>query len=74
MKRAVQVLIDSRILGRALMVGVILEVALMLASHFRPLLQVHYALFGIMMIAARQHSSMPAIWPAAMAWARWAGW
>ncbi len=51
MKRAVQALIDSRILGRALMVGVILEVVLMLASHFRPLLQVHYALFGIMMIA-----------------------
>ncbi|MEY4707467.1 MAG: hypothetical protein RJB58_1190 [Pseudomonadota bacterium] len=51
MKRAVQALIDSRILGRALMVGVVLEVALMLASHFRPLLQVHYALFGIMMIA-----------------------
>ena len=51
MKRAVRALIDSRILGRALMVGVILEVALMLASHFRPRLQVHYALFGIMMIA-----------------------
>lgn len=51
MKRAVRALIDSRILGRALMVGVILEVALMVASHLRPLLQLHYALFGIMMIA-----------------------
>jgi hypothetical protein len=51
MKKAVQALIDSRILGRALLVGVILEVVLMVASHFRPLLQVHYALFGIMMIA-----------------------
>ena len=51
MKRAVRALIDSRILGRALLVGVILEVGLMIASHFRPLLQIHYALFGIMMIA-----------------------
>ena len=51
MKRAVRALIDSRILGRALLVGVILEVGLMVASHLRPLLQVHYALFGIMMIA-----------------------
>ena len=31
--------------------GVILEVALMIASHVRPLLQVHYALFGCMIIA-----------------------
>lgn len=51
MKKAAQVLIDSRILGRALLVGVTLEVVLMVASHLRPLLQVHYALFGCMMIA-----------------------
>ena len=51
MRKAVQILIDSRILGRALLVGVTLEVALMAASHVRPLLQVHYALFGCMMIA-----------------------
>jgi hypothetical protein len=51
MKKAVKALVDSRILGRALLVGVMLEVALMIASHLRPLLQVHYALFGCMMIA-----------------------
>ncbi len=51
MKRAVKALVDSRILGRALLVGVVLEVGLMVASHVRPLLQIHYALFGIMMIA-----------------------
>jgi hypothetical protein len=31
MKRAVKALIDSRILGRALLVGVVLEVGLMVA-------------------------------------------
>lgn len=51
MKKAVQALIDSRLLGRALIVGTLLEIALMIASHFRPWLQIHYALFGIMMIA-----------------------
>lgn len=51
MKKAVQALIDSRILGRALIVGTLLEIALMVASHFRPWLQIHYALFGSMMIA-----------------------
>jgi len=51
MKRAVKALIDSRILGRALLVGVVLEVGLMVACHVRPLLQIHYAMFGIMMIA-----------------------
>jgi hypothetical protein len=51
MKKAVQALIDSRILGRALIVGTVLEIALMIASHVRPLLQIHYALFGCMMIA-----------------------
>jgi hypothetical protein len=51
MKRAVKALVDSRILGRALLVGVVLEVGLMVTCHFRPLLQIHYALFGIMMIA-----------------------
>ena len=51
MKRAVKALIDSRILGRALLVGVVLEVGLMVACHFRPLLQIQYGLFGIMMIA-----------------------
>ncbi len=51
MKRVAKALIDSRILGRALLVGVVLEVGLMVAAHYRPLIQFHYALFGIMMIA-----------------------
>ncbi|HJT43203.1 MAG TPA: hypothetical protein VJ750_06835 [Rhizomicrobium sp.] len=51
MKKAVRALIDSKILGRALLVGVVLEAGLMLASHLRPLLRIHYALFGCMMIA-----------------------
>src|SRR3978361_506955 len=51
MRKAVQALIDRKIIGRALIVGVLFEVLLMLAGHFRPLLHVHYALFGCMMIA-----------------------
>lgn len=44
-------LLDTRLLGRALLVGVVLEVMLVLAGHYRPLLRVHYVLFGCMMIA-----------------------
>ncbi|OJT95007.1 MAG: hypothetical protein BGN82_09305 [Alphaproteobacteria bacterium 65-7] len=44
-------LVDTRILGRALLVGVMLEILLVLAGHYRPLLRVHYVLFGCMMIA-----------------------
>lgn len=51
MKKAVQALIDSRLLGRALVVGTLMEAILMVASHLRPLLRIHYALFGCMMIA-----------------------
>lgn len=51
MKRAVKALIDSKILGRALIVGVALEIGLMLAGHYRPLLDSHFGLFGAMMIA-----------------------
>lgn len=51
MKKTVKVLIDSKILGRALIVGLVLEVALMLAGHLRPRLLPHFALFGCMMIA-----------------------
>src|SRR6187402_593538 len=51
MKRAVQALIDRKIIGRALIVGVLFEVLLMLAGHWRPLLHAHYSLFGAMMIA-----------------------
>jgi len=51
MKRAVKALIDSRILGRALITGVVLEVAFVAAGHYRPLLDTHFGLFSVMMIA-----------------------
>jgi hypothetical protein len=51
MKKTVKVLIDSKILGRALAVGLVLEAGFMLLGHFRPLLLPHFGLFGCMMIA-----------------------
>lgn len=51
MKRAVKALIDSRILGRALITGVVLEIAFVVAGHYRPLLDTHFGLFSVMMIA-----------------------
>ncbi len=51
MRNPVKALIDRKIIGRALIVGVLFEGLLMLAGHYRPLLHVHYALFGCMMIA-----------------------
>lgn len=51
MKKTVKVLIDSKILGHALMVGLVLEIGFMLLGHFRPYLLTHFGLFGCMMIA-----------------------
>jgi hypothetical protein len=51
MRNPVKALIDRKIIGRALIVGVLFEGLLMVAGHYRPLLHVHYALFGCMMIA-----------------------
>jgi hypothetical protein len=51
MKKTVKALIDSKILGRALMVGLVLEIGFMLLGHFRPYLLAHFGLFGCMMIA-----------------------
>jgi hypothetical protein len=51
MKKTVKALIDSKILGRALMVGLIFEIGFMLLGHFRPNLLPHFGLFGCMMIA-----------------------
>ncbi len=51
MKRAVKALVDSRILGRALITGVVLEAAFVAVGHYRPLLDTHFGLFARMMIA-----------------------
>jgi hypothetical protein len=51
MKRAVKALVESRILGRALVTGVVLEVAYFAAGHWRPVLDIHFGLFACMMIA-----------------------
>lgn len=51
MKRAVKALIDSRLLGRALITGVVLEIAFVAAGHYRPVLDIHFGLFSVMMIA-----------------------
>src|ERR1700754_929846 len=51
MKKIAKTLIDTKILDRALIVGVVLEAAFMLAGHYRPILDIHFGLFGVMMIA-----------------------
>src|ERR1700722_19551414 len=51
MKSAAQKLVDPKILGRALAAGVLCEAGFMLLGHSRPLLALHYGLFGCMMIA-----------------------
>lgn len=44
-------IIDRRLLGRASVVGVLLEAILVAASHYKPWLRDHFLLFGAMMIA-----------------------
>ena len=51
MKKIAKTLIDTKILDRALAVGVVLEAAFMIAGHFRPMLDIHFGLFAVMMIA-----------------------
>jgi hypothetical protein len=51
MKTIAKTLIDTRILDRALLVGVLLEAAFVVTGHFRPLLDSHFGLFAVMMIA-----------------------
>ncbi|HEY0265833.1 MAG TPA: hypothetical protein VGC16_03720 [Rhizomicrobium sp.] len=51
MKKIARTLIDIKILDRALLVGVLLEAGFMIAGHFRPLLDIQFGLFGVMMIA-----------------------
>ncbi len=51
MKTIAKTLIDTKILDRALAVGIVLEAAFMVAGHYRPILNIHFGLFGVMMIA-----------------------
>jgi hypothetical protein len=44
-------IIDTRLLGRATLVGVVFELGLVVASHYKPWLRDHFLLFGAMMIA-----------------------
>jgi hypothetical protein len=51
MQKIAKSLIDTRILDRALAVGVVLEAGFMIAGHYRPLLDMHFGLFAVMSIA-----------------------
>ena len=51
MKKIAKTLIDTKILDRALAVGVLCAAGFVLAGHFRPFLDLHYGLFASMMIA-----------------------
>src|SRR5882757_9223195 len=51
MQKIARTLIDAKILDRALLVGVVLEAGFMVVGHFRPVLDTHFGLFGVMMIA-----------------------
>ena len=51
MKKIAKSLIDAKILDRAMAVGVLCEAAFVLTGHFRPFLDLHFGLFGCMMIA-----------------------
>jgi hypothetical protein len=51
MKKIAKTLIDAKILDRALAVGMVLEAGFMIAGHYRPVLNIHFGLFGVMMVA-----------------------
>jgi hypothetical protein len=51
MKKIARTLIDTKILDRALAVGVLCEAAFVIAAHYRPFLGQHFGLFASMMIA-----------------------
>jgi hypothetical protein len=50
-KKIARSLIDTKILDRALAVGLMCEVAFVVAGHYRPFLAQHFGLFACMMIA-----------------------
>jgi hypothetical protein len=51
MRKIARALIDIKILDRALAVGMVLEAGFMIAGHYKPVLDIHFGLFGVMMIA-----------------------
>jgi hypothetical protein len=51
MRKTAKRLVDTKILSRALLVGVLFEAGFMLVGHYRPFLRFHFGLFGCMMIA-----------------------
>lgn len=51
MKKIAKTLVDSKILDRALLVGVLLAAGFVLLGHYHPIIDQHFGLFGIMMIA-----------------------
>jgi hypothetical protein len=51
MRKAAQKLVDPKILSRALLAGMVCEAGFMLVGHYRPIVALHYGLFGCMMIA-----------------------
>ena len=44
-------MVDTKILKRAMLVGAVFELLLVVAGHFQPWLRAHFLLFGCMMIA-----------------------
>jgi general stress protein CsbA len=44
-------IVDRRLLSRAILVGVVLEVILVVASWYKPWVREHFLLFGAMMVA-----------------------
>lgn len=51
MKKIARTLIDTKILDRALAVGILCEAAFVITGHYRPFLAQHFGLFACMMIA-----------------------
>jgi hypothetical protein len=51
MKKIAKTLVDTKILDRALLVGVLFEAGFVLLGHRHPFIDQHFGLFGCMMIA-----------------------
>jgi hypothetical protein len=51
MQKIAKTLVDAKILDRALLAGVVCEAGFMALGHYRPVINQHFGLFGVMMIA-----------------------
>ena len=51
MKKIAKTLVDAKILDRALLAGVLCEAGFVGIGHYRPVIDEHFGLFGVMMIA-----------------------